>query len=74
MELLVIFQSVWTVVVPVLFFGIVIWAYSNKRKSEFDNAARLPLEDDDPIAVEGKDNETTEEQRNDMNQETTHHV
>lgn len=74
MELVVIFQSVWTVVVMVLFLSIVAWAYSSKRKAEFDEAARLPLEDDDSVEVEGKDNETNEEQRNDMNKETTHHV
>lgn len=73
MELVVIFQSVWTVVVMVLFLSIVAWAYSSKRKAEFDEAARLPLEDDDSVEVEGK-NETNEEQRNDMNKETTHHV
>jgi cytochrome c oxidase cbb3-type subunit 4 len=57
----------------VLFLSIVAWAYSSKRKAEFDEAARLPLEDDDSVEVEGK-NETNEEQRNDMNKETTHHV
>ena len=40
------FHSIWTVVVMVIFVGIVIWAYSGKRKERFDEAARLPLEDD----------------------------
>jgi len=39
-------QSVWTIVVMVTFLGIVAWAYSGKRKSAFDEAARLPLEDE----------------------------
>ncbi|MGV6827352.1 MAG: cbb3-type cytochrome oxidase subunit 3 [bacterium] len=39
-------QSVWTVVVLVLFVGIVIWAMSPKRRKDFDEASRLPLEDD----------------------------
>ena len=40
-------QAVWTVVAMVFFIGIVIWAYSGKRKKEFDEASRLPLDDDD---------------------------
>jgi cytochrome c oxidase cbb3-type subunit 4 len=40
-------QSVWTVVVAVLFVGIVIWAWSGKRKHQFDEAANLPFDDDD---------------------------
>jgi cytochrome c oxidase cbb3-type subunit 4 len=42
-------QSIWTILVMVIFFGIVVWAYSRKRKSEFDEAARLPLDDDDSV-------------------------
>ena len=38
-------QSIWTVVVMITFLGIVAWAYSGKRKSAFDEAARLPFED-----------------------------
>ena len=30
------------------FLGMVIWAWSRKRKPEFDQAARLPLEEDIP--------------------------
>ena len=40
------FHSVWTVVVFLIFIGIVLWAWSGKRKDRFDEAARLPLEDD----------------------------
>ncbi|MGI9335915.1 MAG: cbb3-type cytochrome oxidase subunit 3 [Gammaproteobacteria bacterium] len=40
-------QSIWTVVALVVFVGIVIWAYSGKRKQDFERAARMPLEDDD---------------------------
>ncbi|MDH3219448.1 MAG: cbb3-type cytochrome c oxidase subunit 3 [Gammaproteobacteria bacterium] len=41
-----IFQSIWTIVVMITFLGIVIWAYSSKRKKDFDEAARLPFADD----------------------------
>lgn len=40
-------RSVITVLAFVSFIGIVIWAWSGKRKAAFDEAARLPLEDDD---------------------------
>lgn len=39
-------QSLWTIVVMVTFLGIVAWAFSGKRKSAFDEAARLPFEDE----------------------------
>ena len=35
------------------FVGIVVWAWSKKRKPEFDRAARLPLEEDIPESVSG---------------------
>lgn len=41
-----IFLSLWTVVVFAVFIGIVLWAWSSKRKQSFDEAARLPLDDD----------------------------
>ena len=50
-------QSVWTIVVMVVFLGIVAWAYSGKRKSAFDEAARLPLEDERPGADSKPDSE-----------------
>ena len=34
-----------TVILLLAFLGGVAWAYSGKRKPEFDAAARLPLED-----------------------------
>ena len=42
-------HSVWTVLLFVLFIGIIVWAWSAKRKSRFDEAARLPLEDEDAV-------------------------
>lgn len=40
-------QSIWTIVVLVVFVGIVIWAWSDKNKVQFEEAARIPLDDDD---------------------------
>ena len=42
-------QSLWSIVILVTFIGIVLWAYSGKRKSEFDEAARLPFDDDEAL-------------------------
>ena len=40
------FHSLWTIAVLAIFIGIIIWAFSKGRKTAFDEAARLPLEDD----------------------------
>jgi len=39
----------WTVLLMVVFIGIVVWAYSSKRKTDFDEAARLAIDDDDEM-------------------------
>ena len=39
------FRAWHTVVLMVAFIGIVIWAYSKKRKKSFDDAANLPFAD-----------------------------
>ncbi len=43
------FQSLWTIVVMVTFLGIVWWAFSSKRKAAFDEAARVPFEDEPQV-------------------------
>lgn len=40
-------RSIVTVVSFITFLGIVVWAFSGGRKSAFDEAARLPMEDDE---------------------------
>jgi cytochrome c oxidase cbb3-type subunit 4 len=45
----ILLHSIWTVVAFALFVGIVIWAWSGKRKQEFEVLAHLPLEDDQPV-------------------------
>ena len=39
----------WTVVVAILLLGIFVYAYSGSRKKQFDECARIPLEDDDEL-------------------------
>jgi cytochrome c oxidase cbb3-type subunit 4 len=41
------FHSIWTVLLIIIFVGIVLWAWSSRRKSRFEEAARLALDDDD---------------------------
>jgi len=42
-------RSVITVLAFLSFIGIVLWAWSGKRKAAFEAAARLPLEDDETL-------------------------
>ena len=39
-------QSLWTILVMVAFIGIVIWAWSGKRKQRFEDAANIPFNED----------------------------
>lgn len=41
-------RALFTVVLFVVFIGIWIWAWSGKRRPAFEEAARLPLEDETP--------------------------
>ena len=45
-----IFHGLWTAVLLAAFIGIVIWAWSSKRKRDFDGAAHLPFDGDEPEA------------------------
>jgi cytochrome c oxidase cbb3-type subunit 4 len=40
-------HSVWTLLLMVIFVAIVVWAWSGKRKRSFDEAAHMPLEEED---------------------------
>lgn len=51
----VLFHSLWTLILLAIFIGIVAWAWSKRRKSSFERAARMPLEDDDS-ASKGRGN------------------
>jgi len=45
-------RGLGTLLVFVAFIGVVIWAYSSKRKSSFDEAANLPFSDEEPDSSE----------------------
>ena len=40
-------RGIATIVVMATFFGICVWAWSSKRRKDFDEAANLPFADDD---------------------------
>ena len=50
-ELLADVRSVVTLICMLTFIGIVIWAYSARRKSDFDEAAMLPFADDETMNI-----------------------
>ena len=50
-------HSIWTVIVFIVFIGIVLWAYSGRRKEDFDEASRLALDDDLPQTNDKKTEE-----------------
>jgi cytochrome c oxidase cbb3-type subunit 4 len=47
------FHSFFTIVLFLIFIGIVVWAYSKKRKPDFDAAARLPFADEETTKNNG---------------------
>ena len=42
-------RSIVTVICMLTFIGIVVWAYSARRKSDFDEAALLPFADEETM-------------------------
>ena len=57
-------HSIWTVMMFVLFIGIVLWAWSGKRSESFREAANLPLEDDEPHLEQVNLKQTKSEENN----------
>ena len=45
------FHSWWSVALLAVFIAIVAWAWSGKRREEFEQAARIPLDDDEPVTA-----------------------
>ena len=45
-------RSIFTVLAVLMFAGIVWWAYSDRRKQAYEEAAMLPLDDDLPVGME----------------------
>ncbi len=45
-------RGLGTLLIFVAFIGLVFWAFNNKRKSSFDEAANLPFADEEPSSTE----------------------
>ncbi len=48
------FSIISAVLMPLVFLGIVLWAYSSKREKSFADAARMPLEGDELHENQGR--------------------
>lgn len=46
-------RSISTILAFLAFVGVIVWAYSGKRKHAFEEAANLPLDDDEPTQQSG---------------------
>jgi cytochrome c oxidase cbb3-type subunit 4 len=64
MPLMTQIQVVWTVVVMIIFLAIVFWAFSGRRKESFDEAANIPLEEENFLQEDVKTAEVKEENSN----------
>jgi cytochrome c oxidase cbb3-type subunit 4 len=45
-------RGVLTVILMIAFLGLIIWAWSSKRKDAFDKLSQMPLEEDDEQLAE----------------------
>ncbi len=61
--MMALFHSWFTVVLLVLFIGITVWAFSSRRKKDFDEAARLPFSGDG-VRPEGEDDASSHDKTN----------
>jgi len=64
MPLITQIQVVWTVVVMIVFLAIVFWAWSGRRKESFDEAANIPLEEENFLQEDIKTTEGDKENSN----------
>ena len=53
-------RGVYTLLMFLLFVGICIWAWSSRRKTDFDEAAQLALDDDNQVPDAPSDDKSKE--------------
>lgn len=49
------FRGIYTIALFATFIGLWIWAWSDKRKEEFTEAANIPFMEDKPLANSASD-------------------
>jgi cytochrome c oxidase cbb3-type subunit 4 len=64
MPFVTLIQIVWTIVVMIIFLAIVLWAWSGRRKESFNDAANIPLEEEEFLEEEVTSAEVNEENLN----------
>ena len=55
-----IFHALWTLFMMAAFVALIVWVMAGKHKREFDDASRIPLEDDscpDAVTSSNRDND-----------------
>ncbi len=50
------FRGVLTAIIFFAFIGIWVWAWSSRRKSDFEASAALPLEEDKTLIINEREN------------------
>ncbi|SDL29770.1 cytochrome c oxidase cbb3-type subunit 4 [Modicisalibacter muralis] len=53
------FRGITTLLVLFCFLGIVFWAYSKRRKKDFDEAKNLPFADEEDDNKSGQESDTS---------------
>ncbi|MGY3913957.1 CcoQ/FixQ family Cbb3-type cytochrome c oxidase assembly chaperone [Aeromonas australiensis] len=48
------FRGLYTLLLIAIMVGIIVWAYSKRRKTSFDEAANLVFADDEPSGADKK--------------------
>ena len=46
-------SGIFIILMMILFFGVVYWAWSDRQQPTFDRMAQLPLEDEEPQISRG---------------------
>ncbi len=60
-EILQAYRGIGTAVLLIMFIGLVIWAYSRKRKQAFSEAELLPFDDEVAEKIKAQREESTNE-------------
>ena len=48
------FRGLYTLLLMAIMIGIIVWAYSKRRKTSFDEAANLVFADDEQLGADNK--------------------
>ncbi len=46
-----VFHGIWTLLLLLVFLGIVVWVWSSRRKKHFEEAGRIPFQEEHPVST-----------------------